>query len=149
MAGALRSLRNFSSLVRSYPSGVMKELPCTPAPLASTVPARSSELSALRTKEMGSWKELTVEEKVTLYNASFNTTFAGMRAPTGEWKSVFGGVGVGIGVAMIFFYVLREYVAPPKPHTITPEWEAATRDKLLKQKANPIEGIGSRHRSGA
>lgn len=47
-----------------------------------------------------------------VYNASFNTTFAGMRAPTGEWKSVFGGVGVGIGAAMVFFYVLREYGKP-------------------------------------
>ena len=44
-----------------------------------------------------------------MYRASFNTTFAGMRASTGEWKSVFGGVGVGIGAAMVFFYVLREY----------------------------------------
>ena len=34
-------------------------------------------------------------------------------------------------------------VAPPTPHTISPEWEAATKEKLLRQKANPIEGISS------
>ena len=36
-------------------------------------------------------------------------------------------------------------VGPEKPHTYNnPEWEAATREKLLKYKANPIEGISSR-----
>lgn len=66
MALAWRSsLRRFSSLVRNYPSGVAKELPCTPAPLTPKLMEKNLEISALRTKEMGSWKELTVEEKVT------------------------------------------------------------------------------------
>lgn len=66
MALAWRSsLRSFSSLVRNYPSGVTKEIPCTPAPLTPKPMAKSPEMSALRTKEMDSWKKLTVEEKVT------------------------------------------------------------------------------------
>ena len=59
------SFRGFSSLVRNYPSGVAKELPCTPAPLTPKLIEKTSEFSALRTKELGSWKELTAEEKVT------------------------------------------------------------------------------------
>lgn len=51
--------------MRNYPSGVAKELPCTPAPLTTKLVEKSSEMNALRTKEMGSWKELTAEEKVT------------------------------------------------------------------------------------
>ena len=74
-----RSLRSFSSLVRNYPSGVSKELPCTPAPLTSTPMAKTSERTALKTKEMGSWKELTMEEKVTrkliVYHLQNQSTF--------------------------------------------------------------------------
>lgn len=36
-------------------------------------------------------------------------------------------------------------VGPTLPHTYqNPEWEAATREKLIKNRANPIEGISSR-----
>ena len=37
-------------------------------------------------------------------------------------------------------------VGPEKPPTVdNPEWEAATKERLLRQKANPIEGISSKH----
>ena len=39
-------------------------------------------------------------------------------------------------------------VGPELPHTFNnPEWEAATREKLIKDRANPIEGISSRVQS--
>ena len=54
----------------------------------------------LREKEKGDWKKLTVEEKKTLYRASFCQTFAEMEAPTGDWKfwlaCVFAGVAWGL-----------------------------------------------------
>lgn len=47
-------------------------------------------LQALKEKEKGDWKKLSVEEKKQLYRASFCQTFAEMNAPTGEWKSILG-----------------------------------------------------------
>merc|ERR1712107_191103 len=48
------------------------------------------EIAALRTKEQGDWKKLTVEEKKALYRASFCQTLAEVEAPTGEGKSILG-----------------------------------------------------------
>ena len=45
-------------------------------------------LQALREKEKGDWKKLTLEEKKTLYRASFCQTFAEMEAGDGDWKGV-------------------------------------------------------------
>lgn len=61
----------------------------------------------LKEKEKGDWKKLTVEEKKALYRASFCQTFAEMKAPTGEWKSVLGFALVGISVALWSFILLK------------------------------------------
>lgn len=45
---------------------------------------------ALREKEKGDWKKLSIEEKKTLYRASFRQTFSEIEAPTGEWKGILG-----------------------------------------------------------
>jgi cytochrome c oxidase subunit 4 len=52
-------------------------------------------LQALREKEKGDWRKLTLEEKKALYRASFCMTFSEINAPTGEWKSM-------IGIACLF-----------------------------------------------
>lgn len=45
---------------------------------------------ALREKEKGDWKKLSIEEKKALYRASFRQTFSEIEAPTGEWKGILG-----------------------------------------------------------
>ena len=138
-------LRRFSSTRRLlYYQGVIRPLPENPALLPKTSVALKPEIQALKQKEAGPWKNLTNEEKVALYRATFTATYPEMRNVAGDGKSVFSGVMLSMGVALIFFYLLKEFVAPPTPITITPEWEAATREKLLRQKANPIQGISSR-----
>lgn len=59
-------------------------------------------LQALREKEKGDWNKLTLEEKKALYRASFCQTFAEMKAPTGEWKSV---VGVSLIAASLAVWI--------------------------------------------
>lgn len=49
-----------------------------------------SSHQALREKEKGDWKKLSIEEKKAIYRASFRQTFSEMEAPTGEWKGVIG-----------------------------------------------------------
>ncbi|KAF5297572.1 hypothetical protein FQR65_LT10003 [Abscondita terminalis] len=50
----------------------------------------TSDVLALRAKEKGDWRKLSIEEKKALYRASFCQTFSEFNAPTGEWKSVIG-----------------------------------------------------------
>merc|ERR1719228_389191 len=74
------------------------------------------EILALKEKEKGDWKALTIDEKKQLYRASFCQTYAEMDAPTGEWKQIW--------TACIFAFVLtgwmlmfmKKVVYKPDPH---------------------------------
>jgi cytochrome c oxidase subunit 4 len=60
---------------------------------------------ALKEKEKGDWKKLSVEEKKALYRSSFCQTFSEMLAPTGKWKSILG-VVFGMVSCGIWMYLL-------------------------------------------
>merc|ERR1712029_924343 len=50
----------------------------------------SPEISAIRAKEIGDWKKMTLHEKKELYRFSFCQTIVEYNAPTGEWKKISG-----------------------------------------------------------
>lgn len=58
--------------------------------------ADTPAIAALRQKEKGDWKQLTVEEKKKLYRASFRQTFPEFTAPTGVWKWAIGWTMIAI-----------------------------------------------------
>lgn len=59
---------------------------------------------ALREKEKGDWKKLSIEEKKALYRYSFCQTFAEINAPTGEWKSIIGCAAIFISLSLWLYY---------------------------------------------
>lgn len=105
----------------------------------------SPEILALRQKEAGDWKNLTMDEKKALYRASFCQTYAEMKAPSGEWKSVIAGTLFALSLTGWFMIWLKVYVYPPMPHTITDEWKEATLEKMVTMRANPIDGVASKY----
>jgi cytochrome c oxidase subunit 4 len=57
-------------------------------------------LQALREKEKGCWKKMSVQEKKALYRASFCQTFSEMKYPTGEWKMHIGAALIAASLAI-------------------------------------------------
>ncbi|XP_022244890.1 uncharacterized protein LOC106462058 isoform X2 [Limulus polyphemus] len=86
----------------------------------------SQEIITLREKEKDDWRKLTMDEKKALYRASFCQTFAEMKAPTGEWKSVLA-------------------VYQPMPESFSPERKAAQFQRMIDLRINPIEGLTSNY----
>ncbi|XP_066143577.1 cytochrome c oxidase subunit 4 isoform 1, mitochondrial-like [Euwallacea fornicatus] len=104
----------------------------------------SSEILALREREKGDWKQLSIEEKKALYRASFRQTFAEFKAPNGEWKGSIGIALVLVSTALWLFYGMKFFVYPPSPDSLKPENRAAQLRRMLDLQMNPIEGISSK-----
>jgi len=105
----------------------------------------TGELAGLKEKEKGDWKKLSLEEKKTLYRASFCQTFAEMNAPTGDWKLMVAGVLVASSLAIWFYVWMQKYVYGPLPHTYKPEAQQAQLKRMIDLRINPIEGLASKY----
>jgi len=72
-----------------------------------------AQSKALREKEKGDWRKLSIEEKKALYRHSFCQTFAEFEAPDPEWKAVMGwtliGVAITWGMYLAFSAIIPEH----------------------------------------
>jgi cytochrome c oxidase subunit 4 len=119
--------------------GDRAEFPCP----AVRFKENSKEILALRTKEQGDWKTLSLADKKTLYRASFQQTFAEFQAPTGEWKAVIGMIFIAFSITGLSFCWIKHFVLPPLPETITAEWQEKQLEKMIRQRQGAVEGIAS------
>jgi len=104
------------------------------------------EIQALREKEKGDWKRMTVEEKKTLYRASFCQTLTEIEAPDGEWKKILAGVLVGVSLGMWCFMFVGAFAYDELPSTITDEEKVKAQiDRMIALRVNPIEGLTSNY----
>ncbi|XP_030624572.1 cytochrome c oxidase subunit 4 isoform 2, mitochondrial [Chanos chanos] len=98
---------------------------------------------SLKQKEMGPWTNLSKEEKLALYRLMFKATYAEMRKPSSEWKTVMGGIFFFIGVTGLVVLWQRFYMYPPHPQTLDDEWKAKQVKRMLDMRINPVEGFSS------
>jgi len=103
------------------------------------------DLKVLKEKEKGDWRKLTIEEKKALYRASFGQTFAEIKAPTGEWKSVVGFSLVGVSLAIWIFIWMKKFVYAPLPETFEPERQQAQLQRMLNMQMGIVEGVSSKY----
>ncbi|KAK2071501.1 hypothetical protein P8C59_005920 [Phyllachora maydis] len=97
---------------------------------------------ALRDRMKESWKDLTLQEQRAAYWIAFGPHGPRSEPPPGENARVALYTAIGIGVSFVIFIALRQFARPP-PHTMNREWQEATNEKMLEQKADPITGISS------
>ncbi|KAK9872540.1 hypothetical protein WA026_018005 [Henosepilachna vigintioctopunctata] len=102
------------------------------------------DILALRKKELGDWKNLSIEEKKALYRASFCQTFAEFQATSPEWKQIVGVSLVVISLGLWVYYGLVAFVYPPLPETFSEESRKAQLRRMLDLQTNPIQGISSK-----
>ncbi|XP_058805015.1 cytochrome c oxidase subunit 4 isoform 1, mitochondrial-like [Phymastichus coffea] len=99
------------------------------------------DIQALKEKEKGDWKKLSIDEKKLLYRASFRQTFAEIEAPTGEWKSVLGITCLGVTVSIWFYVWLKKYVYAPLPESFSEENQLAQLERMRLLDNQPISGL--------
>lgn len=100
-------------------------------------------LTALRAKEKGDWKNLTIDEKKTLYRASYCRTYAEMLAPTGNWKAVTAGALFILSIGIWFSILAKKFLLPPLPESTSLENRIKALEFHLKNRTDPIDGISS------
>ncbi|XP_046386716.1 cytochrome c oxidase subunit 4 isoform 1, mitochondrial-like [Ischnura elegans] len=102
------------------------------------------DIQALREKEKGDWKKLTIEEKKALYRASFCQTFAEMKAPTGEWKSTIGIALIMVSLGLWSYMGMKKFVYKALPGTFTEDEKEAQLKRMVDLNVSPFYGVASK-----
>ncbi|KAM4738302.1 cytochrome c oxidase subunit 4 isoform 2, mitochondrial [Anableps anableps] len=116
----------------------------TPLPDKPFKDVLSDAEESLKQKEKGPWSQLTNEEKIALYRLMFSQSYAEMKAPTGEWKTVVGGMFFFLGFTGLVVWWQRIYVYPPHPRTVDDDWQAMQLQRMLDMRINPVEGFSAK-----
>ncbi|KAJ1373347.1 hypothetical protein KIN20_035722 [Parelaphostrongylus tenuis] len=94
-------------------------------------------IAPIRKKELGDWKNLSVEDKKLLYRYSFKQTLAEFEAPTGYWKVVLAISMSVIALATLYATFISTCVFPEIPGTFQNEYkEAQVKRALVLEKGN-------------
>lgn len=103
----------------------------------------TGDLQRVFEKQKGNWKELTKEEKKTLYRANFCQTYEEFTAPTGEWMEIVGQTLIYCSLSVWLFILYLKFVAEPKPDSFRPSSVRAQMRRMIDLQMNPIQGISS------
>ena len=89
------------------------------------------KIVAIREKEKGDWKNLSLEDKKTLYRYSFKQTLAEFEAPTGYWKVILSGAFFISSFVFGYAAFLKKCVFSPMPPTFQPEYKETEIERAL------------------
>lgn len=100
----------------------------------------TAETNALREKEKGNWKGLTIDEKKQLYRYSFCQTFKEMEAPTCEGRRVFGSILMLLSAPIMLYALFRQFILPPMPTSMSDQGKKNLVRFYIDSRAEPMFG---------
>jgi len=103
-----------------------------------------AQIKALIQKEKGDWKNLSLEDKKTLYRYSFRLTFSEIDAPTGDWKAIIAGVLTSVALSLWIYAFMKKFVYGPMPASTSEEAKKAQLERMIQLRVNPISGVASK-----
>ncbi|CDS39500.1 cytochrome c oxidase subunit IV [Echinococcus multilocularis] len=103
-----------------------------------------SEFEALRKKELGDWKNLTIDEKKQLYRHSFRMTLAETMAPHPRWKLSVAWACFLMSAAMLYLSFVKSVVLNlPTMKYAQKDYKEALLYRRLYSRDGPIDGLVS------
>jgi len=112
------------------------DLPCPPIRFKEPTP----EINALREKEKGSWKALTIDEKKKLYRYSFCQTFSEMQAPTAHWRWILGNTMLLTSIPIVIFAIIKANFFPPLPESMSDQGKKQLVRWYIDSRADSLDG---------
>lgn len=112
------------------------DYPCPPIRYKVSTP----EIAALREKEKGSWKALTIDEKKKLYRAAFCQTIQEVEAPTAHGRRIFGNVLLLLCVPILTYIVAKKTIFPPLPESMSDQNKKQLVRWYIESRADPLDG---------
>lgn len=100
----------------------------------------SKEFEALREKEKGDWRNMTIADKKKLYRLNFCQTIKEVEAPHPENKRVFGNVMLLMSVPILLFVLLKKTVFPPLPDTMSDQGKKQVVRWYIDARVDPLDG---------
>ncbi|XP_058791254.1 cytochrome c oxidase subunit 4 isoform 1, mitochondrial-like [Phymastichus coffea] len=119
---------NYVDLV-AFPFPAIRYRECTP------------QIMALREKERGDWRKLSVDEKKCLYRASFRQTLAELDAPTTQWKSILGTILMTLSLTFWSLFWIQRHVYRDLPMSFEPEARIAQYYRQVAINNQPFSGL--------
>ncbi|KAH8287236.1 hypothetical protein KR054_004703 [Drosophila jambulina] len=102
------------------------------------------ELCAIREKELGDWKKLSLEDKKQLYRYSFCQTFAEFQYFSPDWKLALGLPLWLVAIACGITLFLRTTMYTKTPDTFEEDRRSAQLRRMIQLQMNPITGVSSK-----
>jgi len=102
------------------------------------------EIKVLKEKEKGDWKNLTIEEKKTLYRASFWRTLHELEAKNGDWKISLAFALLVLSLSLWLQIFFKVYISPPLPESCSLENRKRQLRVMLDLKIDPVQGVSSK-----
>lgn len=99
--------------------------------------------ASLLKKELGDWKNLSVDEKKALYRYSHCETFAEMLSPSGNWKRITGIIFMLLSTAL-WAYMALKTIYPPLPASFNDEHRLAQLKRMIDLRVGAIDGLASK-----